>query len=291
VGRDGVLFAVRADGSYFATRPNNIGVESELYTRFGEVGSKDRSLERWFSKVVEDPFADILDELISLSGIQRERFKNNANKAEVVRSLGYVTSPHREFVIWSAPLRIAFANYLSALIVRHPAYLRKLRDFHGAQSDANTEAVNRELALANMHHVYNIYRKEIVDATIVLVKRHDSHEFLFSDSGIGTTEPWRQGPMPFDVHFPLTPDLAAEVFPLEFGPHPERVYVASAKNQAIARHNRVTLSGASRFVFSRTDPPIQFVKKYFGVPAPSAYGFRIIDGRLETTYDPTRDRR
>ena len=38
----------------------------------------------------------------------------------------------------------------------------------------------------------------------MFIVREDSQEFVFSDSGISVTEPWRADPIPFDIHFPFT---------------------------------------------------------------------------------------
>jgi hypothetical protein len=61
-----------------------------------------------------------------------------------------------------------------------------------------------------------------------------------------------------------------------------------ATNVGVARYNRIVLGGARRFVFTRKDPPLDFITKNFGVPAPKNIGYRVTDGRLETHFDPGR---
>lgn len=88
------------------------------------------------------------------------------------------------------------------------------------------------------------------------------------------------------MHVPLTPDVALQVLPVP-NPIPLReVPVIEATNPGVARMNRITLSAAQRFVFTRQAPPTTFIRRYFGVPAPASIGYRFINGRLETRYEP-----
>jgi hypothetical protein len=289
LGPDGRIFVTRADGQYFSTNPKNIAVESELYTRFDESTNKDRSIEEWFSQEIESPFSRAFDEIVSLNGLRRERFRADPNKRKVVQALGYIATEYRDFILLEEANRIALANYMAALLVRHPKYLAKLHEFHSAEASQSGSSIERDVVLGNMFYVYNIYRQAILKSTITLTKRHGAHEFLFSDGGISAVEPWRGVLVPFDIHFPLTPDLAAAVIPLPFDAEPERIYVAYARDQAVHRQNRISLADARRFIFSRGEPPTSFIRKHFGKPAPKAYGYRVVEGKFETTYDPSRD--
>jgi hypothetical protein len=67
-----------------------------------------------------------------------------------------------------------------------------------------------------------------------------------------------------------------------------RAMVVDLTKQGVARVNRIILGGAERFVFSRQNPPVTFITKHFGKPAPKNIGYRIVAGRLETFYEPNR---
>jgi hypothetical protein len=287
---DGHIFVTRSDGSYFTPNPNNIGVENELYVRFGPAGEKDYEIERWFSREIETPFAQILDDLANLKNLQRDVFRADPDKARVVEALGYITLPYLEYTVIPQSVRQVVADYVAALLVRNPNYLMKMREFHLKENSPNSETQANTMALNNMLHVFRTYREVIRQSEFIFVKREGHHEFLFSDTGIATEEPWRKGGLPFDIHFPLTPDLALEVLPV---PQPQtlnRIHVMRSRNEGIGRLNRIALATAKRFVFSRSRPIPEYIKKYFGVPAPKPYGFRYRNGRVETKYDATRDR-
>lgn len=46
----------------------------------------------------------------------------------------------------------------------------------------------------------------------------------------------------------------------------------------VARFNRITLSEAQRFVFSRGRPPAEFIRKYFGIALPELIKLSWSDG-------------
>lgn len=95
-------------------------------------------------------------------------------------------------------------------------------------------------------------------------------------------------PMPFDLYVPLTPKLALNVLPLP-GAYTGGLWVSRVNSRGVSRYNRTMLADAKRFVFSKSPPPISFIRKYFGIPAPTPFGSRWIDGKLETIYDRSRD--
>ena len=90
------------------------------------------------------------------------------------------------------------------------------------------------------------------------------------------------------MHAPITPDLALAVLPLPSVEDLDRAAVMECTNQGVARLNRIVLGVAQRFVFSRQAPPSKFIAENFGKPAPKNIGYRVINGRLETKYDPNR---
>ncbi|HEY7641723.1 MAG TPA: DUF4238 domain-containing protein [Steroidobacteraceae bacterium] len=287
----GLLYATRSDGTNFRSSPENIGVEGQLYTRFGPDGSRDVAIETWFGREVEDPFASIFDGLIALDNIQRTPFRPDPHKRQVVENLGYVTQDYREHTSITAKERKIVADYVAALVVRNPFYLERILKFHQENNQAPDKNTGKTITLENMLYVFGIYRDVILRSDFMLVVREDSHEFLFSDSGITVTEPWRAEPIPFDIHFPLTPSIALNVLP---GPpavrwSSENIEIMRARNAGIDRSNRLALGSARRFVFSHSPVPGDYIEKYFGKPAPSPYGYRFVDGKMEFKYDASRD--
>jgi hypothetical protein len=228
-----------------------------------------------------------LAELVS-AHIDREPFVGDAGMAETLRRLGFVVTPYREFVFLRKAQRQALANYLAALLVRSPRYIEKLEQFH-ARENAGDAARTRQLSLANMLSVYEIYRDAIGRSTLMVLVADGSHEFLYADSGIAAEEPWGRDYLPFTVHAPLTPRLAVEVFPLQGERQRSKCFVGRTTDAGTARMNRITLSTAERFVFSKSFPRSDFIREYFGRPMPKGIGHRWVDGQLETTYDESRD--
>ena len=285
----GCICATRADGTSFAANPSKIGVESELYVRFGTNGEKDFEIEKWFSRDIETPFAQALDDFTSTQSLRRERFLPDADKAKLIEQLGYLVVPYRESVAMSPKVRDVVSNYVAALLVRNPSYLAKMTQFHMKENFTTPLAQVNTMSLDNMLIVFQQYRNVIEQSEFILVRREGDHEFLFSDAGITTQEPWRTGPIPFDIHFPLTPDLALEVLPVPKPQTLDRIHIMRAKNSGVGRLNRIALGSAQRFIFSRKTLPPAYVRKFFGVSAPKPYGFRLVNGRLETKYDATRD--
>src|SRR5205823_6888062 len=95
---------------------------------------------------------------------------------------------------------------------RHPTYLAKLTQFHGGEA-AFVNARNR--ALDNMLRLYNIYADRIGQSVFMISRRVGDAEYLYADGGLMVDEPWRKAyDIPFDIHAPLTPDIAIEVLPI-----------------------------------------------------------------------------
>lgn len=291
-----MLHVVRADGSVFRAPPSKVGVEGELYTKLDPTGKKNRDIERWFSQEIESPFAGVLGKLIGLEGIVRRYPPSQGDPAhrKDVEDLGFIIKDYHEDLPMNAADRSAIANYLAALVVRSPIYLNKLTDWH-ARTNADSLPLPvgpsdvRGLALENMLFLYDVYREAITNAYITLTIADCDREYLFADGGIVAKEPWSNRPLPFDLYAPLTPKLALNVLPLP-NADKDRLWVARLNGQGVSRYNRMAVGGAVRFVFSKSSPPLAFIKKHFGVPAPAAIGSRWVDGKLETKYDRARDR-
>lgn len=291
----GFITAVRADGSFFRGQPENIGAEGHLYTRYEISGQKDLTIEKWFAAEIEGPFKEILERVATLDGIKVAwEIGRDTAKEKEVKELGFKVPQRAEVLPVTTEHRHAINCYLAALLVRNPIYLQKLirfHDDHGSplDSDLPRNQAIKTIALENMLSVYEIYRDRIAEAHIGLVLAEGSHEFLFGDCGITAKEPWLDGPIPFDIHAPLTPTLSLEVLPVPFGEVPG-LMVMRANNRGTDRLNRIVLGQSERFVFCRGNPPTKFIQRYFGKPAPAAIAHRIVNGRLETKYDRRRDR-
>jgi len=293
-GADGFINVTKADGTVFKAPPSKIGVEGELYTRYQAPDEKDLEIERWFSSEIEGPFVRVLHRLASMEGISSSPIpaKDSAKEAEL-RELGFIVPKKVERMFLSPEHRDAINSYLAALLVRNPFYLAKLARFHDEHetplpSEISREAAIKTVALDNMLYVFELYREKISQSHLGSLLVEGSNELLFSDGGVSAEEPWRPGPLPFDLHAPLTPTMALEVFPTP-DPYPRSCFIMRMNNQGTARMNILALSGAQRFVFSRQYPPVEFIKKHFGKAAPKYIGIRFVDGRVETTYDKSRE--
>jgi hypothetical protein len=152
--------------------------------------------------------------------------------------------------------------------------------------------ITKNRALDNMIQLYDVYAKRISTAVFMISRRVGDAEYLHADGGLMVEEPWRHDhDIPFDIHAPLTPDIAIEVLPMPLtvvGSNLTSAIVMESTKQGVARQNRIILAGAKRFVFSRQSPPVEFIVKHFGKPAPKNIGIGIRDDRLETFHDPSR---
>lgn len=290
-----MLHVVRADGTTFRAPPSKVGVEGELYTRLDPSGAKDRDIERWFSREIETPFAGALARLLTLDNIERRKFPGRGDpiKRKELQELGFIVSDYDERMPLTAQDRAAIANYLAAFVVRSPTYLNKLTDWHQANNSSDDLPCDpttfRGFALENMLYLYDIYRDAIAGGFINLMIADCDREFLFADGGVTAQEPWSRRPMPFDLYAPLTPKLAFNVLPLPKA-YTGGLWISRLSARGVARYNRIMLADAKRFVFSKSSPPLAFIAKHFGVPAPAPFGSRWINGKLETKYDRSRDR-
>ena len=255
------------DGKTFRANPTNIGVESELYTRFGEDGSKDTSIEDWFSQVIDDPARTMIEHFLDQSNVRRVPFQGRKAEAEFAKSLGYLIHPYLDLYSVPASLREAVAAYAAALVVRHPTYIQKLSALNKIASDSHIDAKNR--TLDNMLRMFDVFRAAMLNSQLVLDRRVGDYEYLFADGGVLVSERWTgESGIPFTVHAPLTPDLSLSVFPLSFATGIPGVPMAEATNKAVARANRVALGAAKRFVFSKNPVNSKFVVEHFGKPPP-----------------------
>lgn len=284
LGPDGLIHVTRADGSTFRTNPLNIGVESELYTKTFADGAKCVELEEWLANEIDDPFRAAVDALHDRKRYRRRRFVGDPTKAQVCRQLGFVVDGFVDSVVIDSDTRWALARYVAAQIVRSPPYLRKLTEFHAELGSGAKNA-----ALDNMRWLFDVYSDRIANADLALVCCAGSHQFIFADGGVVVDEPWRRHHgIPFDAHAPLTPTLALQVMPTPDRHFGNDLPISYLTNNGTARFNRIILGHARNFVFSQKAPPIEFIKTNFGVPAPRNIGYRYVDGRLETVFDPDR---
>jgi hypothetical protein len=255
---DGFVFVTRSDGTVFPANPLNIGVESQLYTRFSEEDGKDTGIEEWFSQTIDGPAKKMIEHLLEQSNVHRTLFSPDPSKAKVAKELGYRVNPYIDKVDLPLDIRNAIARYLAALLVRHPTYLEKLVAFHGGGTEANVSTKNR--ALDNMIQLYDVYARRISTAVLMISRRAGDAEYLYADGGVMVEEPWRETyDIPFDIHAPLTPDIAIEVLPMPttvVGSDLATAIVMESTKQGVARQNRIILAGAKRFVFSRQTPPV-----------------------------------
>lgn len=290
-----MLHVVRADGTQFRAPPSKVGVEGELYTRLDPDGQKNRDIERWFSNAIDTPFANAFSTAVDLKRIQKNPFptRGDLSQRSDLKRIGYILSDYDEHIPLPDHTREAIANYVAALLVRSPHYVMKLIDWHqsnGENSDFPIDQkVHRGLALQNMIYLYEVYRTAINGACINMMIADCDREFLFSDGGITAQEPWNKRTIPFDIYVPLTPKLALNVLPLP-NAYTNGFWVTRVNQRGVARYNRIMLSEAKRFVFSRSSPPLAFIQKYFGLPSPSPFGSRLVNGRLETIYNSSQDK-
>jgi hypothetical protein len=301
-GLDGLIHVTRADGSVFKANPTNIGLEGDLYTRYELTGGKDLTIERWFSEEIEGSFRETLDFVSSIPGYQRERLHLNQEglkKRDETNEIGFIISDYRESIDLPATHRLSLAKYLSALLVRNPRYILKLQGYHERENKTwikdNLEVVDikkaiRNLALDNMLKLFDQYRETIFASDFMFIKRESANEFIYSDAGIVAKEPWGRNGIPFTIHAPLTPDLIVEVLPTPKRFFENRGFLTKVSNVGVKRFNRICIGGAERFVFTRSQPPVGFIKQNFGKPPPEAFAHGWRNGNLETIYDKSRDR-
>ena len=296
-GSDGFVNAVKADGNVFKASPLNIGFEGELYTRFEMTGERDVSIEKWFGREIESPFSATLKQLSEIKEFSKSSRPPGIPKSEIeeYKSLGFIWTGYRETIPVDAIDKQALVNYISALLVRNPKYLRKLYEFHKENNssiiDIGGKKALKTAALDNMLYMFGVYKERISKSILALVLAEGDKELMFPDNGMTATEPWKGDHLPFTIHAPLTPRIALEVVPLNIDqPNPTQILVSRLNPQGVARYNRLALSCAERFIFCRNLPPIDFIRANFGKAAPAPYAYRVINGQLETKYDLSLDR-
>ena len=59
------------DGSTFLGKLNGLGVVGHLYSKELESGEKDAGIETWFAEGVDEPFAEVLRNLVGEVSIKR----------------------------------------------------------------------------------------------------------------------------------------------------------------------------------------------------------------------------
>lgn len=286
---DGLVTVTRANGSVFLTNPLNIGVESELYTRFLDDGIKDTRIEEWFAETIDSPATRMINHLLDPSNISRQSFRCDPAKSSMVKKIGFRVNPYVEKIAIPTEIRQAISQYVAALLVRHPRYLARLIAFHEKEVATSTSVKN--CALDKMLYLYKEYAEVIARSVFLVTRRVGDAEYLYADGGLVVEEPWRtMFNIPFDIHAPLTPDVALQVLPvpLNFNDDLTVAMIGESTNQGVARQNRIILGGATRFVFSRHTIPSKFVVENIGHPAPKNIGYSFVDSQLQTFYDPTR---
>nr|WP_234893719.1 DUF4238 domain-containing protein [Agrobacterium vitis] len=284
---DGLITVTPKNGEVFRASPLNVGLQGHLYTMTNEDGTPDPAIEKWLADHVDGPFSSILDSTFSLKKVFRRRFRADPKRAKAAREVGYRITPYLEIIRLSLRERMIISNYVASLLVRNPYYLQKLESFHRGNLIPSSDTKNS--ALRNMLSVYKIYRKAILRSEFILEVRDGTNEYLFGDSGVTADEPWTAG-IPFDLHVPLTPDMALEIFPAPTVSTMD-LTIARVGNTVVSRHNLAVVGDAQRFVYSKGLPPLNFIHANFSKPAPAPFGHRIVNGELEVTYDRTKDRK
>jgi len=118
----GLVYVARGNGTMFRANPLNIGVESELYTRFSDEGDKDTSVEEWFAETIDGPVSMMINHILDPSNTGRHPFRCDPRKAKIAKDLGFRVNPYVDRVHIPSDIRQAVASYVAALLVRHPNY-------------------------------------------------------------------------------------------------------------------------------------------------------------------------
>lgn len=171
----GMIHVVKADGTTFPSTEKNVGVETQLYTRYDLMGAKDLTIEKWFSTEIESPFVEALNVLAELNGLRRFRVsRGDPNQAAEVKALGFVVDDWHEQLDLTPKHRTAITNYIAAMLVRSPRYIAKLIDFHADSvpdlDDAVADKARKTVALENMLWLYELYRDRIASAHLALLR-------------------------------------------------------------------------------------------------------------------------
>lgn len=284
-GVDGCINCIDKTGKVFKTQPVNIGVKTHLYSKTYLDGTKDTAIETWLAKQVDAPFDGAFEEIFDFSRIRQHRYKGDERLRNELKEIGYEMNDFIEEISIKFEYKKILSNYIASLLVRTPSYLKRLNNFH---SDLAGDTYN--YALDNMIYMYDVYREKISQSYIKVMRRTGDNEFIYGDQAVTAQEPWGRSYLPFTIHAPITPDFAVAVMPYE-GLNPEEIIgINRLRNRGVSRFNRLVLGDSERFVFSRQNPPLNFIKKNFGRPAPAPFKHRKINGKIETGYDRSKDR-
>ncbi|TRD22957.1 DUF4238 domain-containing protein [Palleronia caenipelagi] len=275
---DGTIQVLSRDGSSFRGKPRGLGVVGQLYSKDLADGTKDVSIETWFANDIDGPFASLLKKLIDDKNLRNRTFSGDHKKRKLSNELGLRIGNTIEYMEVSEHELEVLSRYVAALLVRNPNYLKKLAQFHSDQLNP------KHSSLDNMRYVFEIYANRLLCADFVILKRDARNEFLFSDGGIVAREPWsRYGGIPFDIHYPMTPDYALQALPAINQNFKGIIHYIKASNTGIAAQNRISLEVAKNQVFGRAPLPKNFVLKNWGRAAPHHIAYRHVDGQLETS--------
>lgn len=285
---EGGVHVTSKQGEVRKLTPINIGVEGHLYSSFELTGDRNPAVESWLSKHVDGPFDEAFDRIFDFSNTRRQKADPWPEKEKVLKEIGFIVDGYVDFLVVSEADRAALARYIAALVVRNPGYLKNLAKHYEMQLLGLDQRTLKNLSLKNMLSVFDIYLEALDSATFGVLRAEADHEFLFPDSGPRASEPWRAGPIPFDLHVPLTPRIAVEVLPVVGEHRPVDLHVGRLNNRGVARFNRMSLQDAQRYVFSRQTPPLEFIMKYMGKPAPMDTAVRVVEGQIRADYFPQR---
>lgn len=272
----------------FSTQPQNIGVEGQLYSKKTHHGWSTE-IESWFSEEVDGPFSSRFETIFDFVKVQKQLFTPDPTKLLLNKKLGFeIDQTFRHLLPISVEDKTVIANYIAGLVIRSPTYINRLVDFHKTENANLGNA--RNLALDNMQWLHGIYVEKILTADLMVMRSVGQHEFLYGDNAVYVEEPWRLGPLPFDIYAPITPEFSINVLPVAGANFPNHMIVSRGKNRLVARYNRKVVSYSSRFIFSRSMVPIDFINRYKNKQVPSPFGIRKVRGEVQVTYDEKRDR-
>lgn len=287
---DGKIFCLKSNGEVFRTSPLNIGLEGHLYSKTLTSGSYDTGAEEYFANEIDGPFSEAFDRIFSFENNRRyDILDATPEKIALTRATGFRFDGYRDVTIIHKDDRIVLSNYLASLIVRSPAYLTKLQDFHRRENFAQDQE-SRNLAVDNMMWLLEIYAEKISNSDLMFILRDAENEFLYGDSPAFVREPWTSEALPFDCHIPMTPDISVNILPNPAPKALEGAMIGKTSNVGTNKLNRIVVGNSKNFIFSRNEPPRNFILKNLGVPAPAPYGKRFKGGKMEVIYDPSRDR-
>jgi len=229
---------------------------SELYTRIDANGNPNTEIEEWFSTKIEGPFRPILDQILTLPHLTTEPAPHNAEKKNLVNQLGFITNKSVDFIKLSNNEVHLLSKYIAALLVRTPTYLTKIANYHDTITPAEfswgpfcRNDLITQIKLNQMLQALDAYYEVISKSDFIFIKTKCDKEFLYSDTGIVAQEPWNSGGIPFDIHAPLTPELAVNVLPAPNPVFRNKCPVAYLNSQGVSRMNRIIVGNAENFVW------------------------------------------